>query len=168
MKVFASLFTAGRVFIGVLLLIMVYFLWNGSETVMTKFGMETKTSLRTALATQTQSAQNALNANKQNAATIKELEGKNRELLRELQELAQKERKAAADVAKIQVELEKKVAPIKTQIAKKKIVTDKVIVLPLPEINAKSEANILAMHDTYEKMFAGLPDDTTSTTALTI
>lgn len=162
MKVFASLFTAGRVFVGILLLIMTYFLWNGSETVMTKFGMETKSSLRAALATQTQAAETAVKANKTNSATIKNLQEENRRMAIELGELKKKDEKVAQITVEAQTNLKKKVDPIKTQIAKKKIVTDKVIMLPAAEVNAKSEANILALHDAYDKFFAGVPDEYTT------
>lgn len=158
MKAFASLFTAGRVFVGILLLIMTYFLWNGSETVMTKFGMETKSSLRAALATQTQAAETAVKTNKTNLDTIKGLQEENRRLVTELGELKKKDEKVAQITVEAQTNLKKKVDPIKTQIAKKKIVTDKVIMLPTAEVNAKSEANISALHDAYDKFFAGVPD----------
>jgi hypothetical protein len=158
MKAFASLFTAGRVFVGILLLIMTYFLWNGSETVMTKFGMETKSSLRAALATQTQAAEVAVKANKTNSDTIKDLQAENRRLANALGELKKKDEKTVQITVDTQTNLKKKVDPIKTQIAKKKIVTDKVIMLPTAEVNAKSEANISALHDTYDKFFADVPD----------
>lgn len=161
MKAFASLFTAGRVFAGILLLIMTYFLWNGSEAVMTKFGMETKSSLRAALATQTQAAETAVKTNKTNLDTIKGLQEENRRLVTELGELKKKDEKVAQITVEAQTNLKKKVDPIKTQIAKKKIVTDKVIMLPAAEVNAKSEANILALHDTYDKFFADVSDEHT-------
>lgn len=120
MKAFASLFTAGRVFVGILLLIMTYFLWNGSETVMTKFGMETKSSLRAALATQTQAAETAVKTNKTNLDTIKGLQEENRRLVNELGELKKKDEKAAQITVDAQTNLKKKVDPIKTQIAKRR------------------------------------------------
>lgn len=164
MKAFASLFTAGRVFVGILLLIMTYFLWNGSEAVMTKFGMETKSSLRAALVTQTQAVEAAMKANKTNSDTIKGLQEENRRLANELGELKKKDEKAAQITVDAQTNLKKKVDPIKTQIAKKKIVTDKVIMLPTAEVNAKSEANISALHDAYDKFFAGVSDEYTAST----
>lgn len=161
MKMFTSLFTAGRVFGGALLLILICFLWNGSETVMTRYGMETKTSLRTALAEQTEAVRTAVKINKDNAATIKSLRDDNRNLVHELSELKRKDEHVAKIVTKTQTDLKKKIEPIKAQISKKKVVSDNVITLPVAEINAKSEANITALHDTYDKLFGDIGDEAT-------
>lgn len=153
MKPFASLFTAGRVFSGIILLVMVCFLWTGSEVVLTNLGVETKTSLLQKLSAQTQTAKTALEANKSNQSTLSSLQLENQRILKELKELSSKNEHTEHKAVVATQALVKKTAPIKEVIAKKKVVTETTVTLPVQEVDQVSEANIASLHDAYDQFF---------------
>lgn len=164
MKPFASLFTAGRVFSGIILLVMVCFLWTGSEAVLTSLGVQTKTSLLQKLSVQTQTAKTALEANKSNQSALNSLQLENQRILKELKELLVKNEHAENKAAAITKTLEKKTASIKEVISKKKVVTDTTVTLPVKEVDAVSEVNITTLHEVYDQFFgSGQVADTSHT-----
>ena len=145
--------TTGRIFAAMFAIVLGCFLWTGAESVMTRLGFETKTSLAKKLQTETHNKDLAIQANEGNLATIKDLKASHAKELKALQALHDKKQESEKTAAKILSEQKRQSSKARTAVVDKKKVTDTEITLPIAEINKMSQANITAVHSAFDQFF---------------
>lgn len=148
-----KLFTLGRCLIAVIVIIVGMYFWAGAETVMTRWGFETKTTLIKKLRDAENAKQAAIDANKTNVVALQKLQKQHADLLVELQVIAKK--KAEADEFVKQVMEVRQIQQKKARevLVKKTVVTATEITIPIAEWDQLSASNADAAKSVYDQFF---------------
>lgn len=154
-KVAKNLFSEAGAFIGVLIgLLLIVVLFN-SDTILSRFGFQTKTNL----ATQLSQAQAATSAFKTaNEALVKQVADLQKQAAIDKQNLSdyyQQKEKDRQTIEKLKHEKAKKEQVLNTQIDMKTKIDPKAdtITLPLSEMNEHSVIEINALNEAYDELF---------------
>lgn len=149
---FAGFFTIGRCFVIMLALIFGCFLWAGSETLLTRFGFETKTSLQQKLTQETSNRAQLEQTNKDLLESAVQAKKDQDRVLKTLADLTQTHQALEETTSVITQTLVKKSVQAKTNIEKKKVTTVETVTLPIEDLNTLSQANIDAVHAAFEQL----------------
>lgn len=150
--------TVGRVFVILLAVIFGTLLWSNSDTILTRLGMETKTTLSKKVGELNQTVHTLEWMNADNVREIERLKEDNERLLKALKELEVERTKIEDKANKVQKDLKDKTAQLKDKILKEQKLTETTLTLPRQEVEQLSHANISALHSAYNELFPSQPE----------
>ena len=149
----SRLFNVSNVFIAIIAAVL-FLLGNAAyESLATKLGFETKTSLRQKLADANATISTLKAVNEENLEELAELRKKNKELLKELEDLTDKKQLAEQKSKQLEEQLRKKSKDVLDEIKRKKVDDGTTIILPKKEIDELSEMNIDMLNEAFVQFF---------------
>lgn len=148
----AQFFTVGRLFVAMLVFVFGCFLYTGAESLMTKWGFETKTSLQKQLVEKTEVVKQLEQANKALVADVIQIKKDNALAIKELESMTDRKNQLEVTAQRIVKSMETKSQEVKKALEEKKVVSPTTITLPLAEINALSQVNIDSLHEAFAQL----------------
>lgn len=149
-----KLFSTTGVFILVFVALFGVFIFSNTDTILTKFGFETKTSLRGKLSEAQKDLERLGDLNKQLNQSLEELQKQHERELEALK-LYHEEAKAIEEAVQQIVEQRKTEArPVQKEVVQKTVTTDTTITLPRKEYNTLSKQNISSLHLAFSQLEA--------------
>jgi preprotein translocase subunit SecF len=150
--VISKFFTVGRCFALMLIILFGCFLWAGTESLMTSWGFETKTSLQQKLAKEVQVRQQLEQTNKDLVLQAAQAKKDQDRAVKELETLTSRHKQLDDTAKRIVNDVAKKTQETRKTVQKEKVVTDTTITLPIVEVNHLSQTNIDAVHDAFDQL----------------
>ena len=149
----SRLFNVSNVFIAIVAVVLFLFGSAAYESVATKLGFETKTSLRQKLADANATISTLKAVNEENLKELSDLRKKNKDVLKELEDLTDQKQVAEQKSKQLQEQLRKKSKDLLGEVKRKKVDDGITITLPKKEIDALSELNIDMLNDAFDQFF---------------
>lgn len=148
-----SIFSAGNIFLFILMLIMATFAMSTVNSVMTYLGFETKQTIKTQLVETKRQLADTVKVNQENVKALEVERQVNMQIRQELAKVNEKTMYVQRLVTSVKENKAKKDAPVIQRLTEKTVTTADTITLPLEEINTLSASNIEQVHDVYKALF---------------
>lgn len=154
-----GLFIKNKMFSGTGLIVTIFglifalFLFSNSNVILSKFGFETTTVLKSQLTKKEGELHNAVTINSNLNKTVDKVIDNSAKKEAVLIESFVEREKVKDTVATIKKEKAEKIKAETLVLDKETTVTEEVITIPTAEYNKASEANINSIHETFDKLF---------------
>lgn len=150
-----KVFTLTGTFIIIFASIFAIFLIFNSNVILSKFGFETTTTLKSELTKSQKDLERLADINRSNMDTLDTVTKTHKKEVELIETYIKDKDIVTSKVTKIISDRKTESKPIETIVNEKITVTDTTIVLPLEEYNKLSEKNIEALHKAYEEFLLG-------------
>lgn len=152
-----KIFSVTGVLITAMVLLIGSLVWSNSDTILSKFGFETKTNLKGSLVKAQEDLKTAVDSNKRLNDELKEKERYNQQLLKELEYLENDKIAMSKEIEEIKKGRSTKVAPKVNQFKKDTVMTDKTVTVPVDLLDEISADNLQSVQEAYDRLFSGAP-----------
>ena len=151
-----KVFSVAGILITAMVVLIGSLVWSNSDTILSKFGFETKTNLKGALVKTQGDLNTALDANQRLLAELREKERYNQKLLKEMENLEKDKVALAAEIEEIKKNRGAKVAPKVNQFKKETVTTELTVTVPVALLDEISADNLQSVQETFDRLFSGI------------
>ena len=152
-----KVFSVTGILITAMVLLIGSLVWSNSDTILSKFGFETKTNLKGSLIKAQEDLRVAVDSNKRLNDELKEKERYNQQLLKELESLENDKIALSKEIEEIKKGRSTKVGPKVNQFKKDTVVADKTVTVPVGLLDEISADNLQSVQEAYDRLFSGAP-----------
>lgn len=146
------------IFIGIFAVIIGVFIFSNSSVILSKFGFETATNLKSQVTRLEGELETAQRVNKNLQDTLTAQDTRHKAEIKAIVD-AQKEREQVKDkIIEVKAKTEAKNKVIIEQLRKKTVVTDTTITIPIVEYDQVSGNNIDAINEVFDSFFPSLKE----------
>lgn len=153
-----KVFSVTGILITAMVLLIGSLVWSNSDTILSKFGFETKTNLKGSLVKAQEDLRTAVDSNKRLNDELKEKERYNQRLLKELESLENDKIALSKEIEEIKKTRSVKVTPKVNQFKKDTVVGDKTVTIPVALLDEISSDNMQSVQETYDRLFSDTSD----------
>lgn len=150
-----KVFSVTGILITAMVLLIGSLVWSNSDTILSKFGFETKTNLKGSLVKAQEDLKTAMDSNKRLNDELKEKERYNQTLLKELESLENDKIALSKEIEEIKNGRSTKVAPKVNQFKKDTVAGNKTVTVPVTLLDEISSDNLQSVQETYDRLFSG-------------
>lgn len=148
-----KIFSQGGLFIALLIGLILLFIIPNSDTILSKFGFETKSTLKGQLVSSQKDLQTTVNNNKTLEASGRIAEETHKSAVTSLVNNFEEQKKNEKKVEKINTKANKVIQPAVAELKMTQVLTPKTITLDKIKLDEVSRANIDALNETYDELF---------------
>lgn len=144
-----KVFTTSGVFLLSFLALIAVFIFSNSNVILSKFGFETTTTLKSELVSSQKDLEKVVDVNKDLVIAILETEKRHVKEKETVKSHNETKVLIAKKVTKAKSELKLKLEPLESLLVEKIVTTETTITIPIEEYNKLSEQNIDALHAAF-------------------
>lgn len=148
-----KLFSQGGLLIALLIGFILLFIIPNSDTILSKFGFETKTTLKGQVVSLTKDLATAVDNNESLVSGGKIADESHKSAVTALVNNFEEEKKNEKKVAKINAKANKVIQPAIAELKMTEVLTSTTITLDKIKLDQVSKANIDALNETYDELF---------------
>ncbi len=147
------IFSQGGLLIALLVGLILLFIIPNSDTILSKFGFETKTTLKGQLVSTQKDLKTTIDNNKTLESTGKIAEETHKSAVTAIVQTYEQEKKNDKKVEKINAKADKVIKPAIDQLKMTQVLTPTTVTFDKIKLNEVSRANIRALNETYSELF---------------
>lgn len=147
------IFSQGGLLIALLVGLILLFIIPNSDTILSKFGFETKTTLKGQLVSTQKDLVTTIDNNKTLESTGKIAEETHKSAVTAIVQTYEQEKKNDKKVEKINAKADKVIKPAIDQLKMTQVLTPTTVTFDKIKLNEVSRANIRALNETYSELF---------------
>lgn len=147
------IFSQGGLLIALLVGLILLFIIPNSDTILSKFGFETKTTLKGQLVSTQKDLATTIDNNKTLESTGKIAEETHKSAVTAIVQTYEQEKKNDKKVEKINAKADKVIKPAIDQLKMTQVLTPTTVTFDKIKLNEVSRANIRALNETYSELF---------------
>lgn len=148
----SKLFSTAGLFILSFAVIIGSFIFYNSDTILDKFGFETKATLKSELSKSQKDIETAVTVNKNLNKTIDQIQEGKIKTVEVLETYSVEKAKVQKKVKTITAKRYKEIEIVQEKIEQKVVVTDTTITIPIKEANDASKLNIIALNEVFASL----------------
>ena len=148
----STLFSTTGLFVSIFTLVIGSFLFYNSDTILDKFGFETKATLKGELSKSQKDLETAVGVNKNLNVVIGQIEENKVKTVETLETFVVEKTKAQKKVNVVIAKRAKEVKSPQEALEQKTVVTDTTITIPIKEANEISKINITALNEVFASL----------------